>query len=441
LHSALARPAPSALEHSTIRTLSRRLLPFLGVLLVINFLDRTNLGYVYPRMAGSIGLTPATYGLGVGLFFVGYLLCEAPSNVALYRFGARRWISRIMVSWGLVAMCMGLIQSTGQFYGVRLLLGAAEAGFYPGIIYYLSLWYPRRYRARVVALFYLGVPIAQVFGAPLSAALVTLGDSQGLTGWRLMFLSEGLPAVALGFAALRWLPDRPADARWLPSAQKAWLNSELAREQPTPTDPPPRGFWKPIWRAMSTPYVIPLALIYLGITAGSNTLNYFLPSVLQALLSPIDTHPRLFVISLLTALPYAVAALAMVLWARHSDRTGERRIHIGAAMLLAAAAAACAVLINNPICLVLGFVVMTASIYSALNVFWSVPADLLSGVSAAAAIGLINSIGNFSGFLGPYAMGQLYRTSGSYAQGFLLIACIVFLAGISALIVLRRRPQ
>jgi len=436
------RTAPaevSPLERSTIRRITRRLIPFLGVLFVVNFLDRTNVGFAALRMCADVGISPSIYGLGAGIFFIGYCLCELPSNVALYRFGARRWLARIMISWGIVAMSMAFLQNAWQFLGLRVLLGVAEAGFYPGVIYFLSLWFPARHRARVTALFYLAVPIAQVIGAPLSSWLIEVSGDMGFTGWRTMFLIEGLPAILLGIMVLYWLTDRPADAAWLSAQQREWLINELESEERLKPQAAQIGYWRQIVATMCDRYTVALALIYFGITSGSNAMNFFLPSVLQTFRTESGARLGLVTTGLLTAIPYSVAAVAMILWSRHSDLAQERRFHVGGAAILAAAAIALAFALNHPIAILLGFTVMATGVYSAINVFWSVPSRMFSGVGAAAGIGMINSIGNLSGFGGTYLTGFIFERTGSYAPAFLTIAVLVFLAGLGFIALLGQR--
>jgi ACS family tartrate transporter-like MFS transporter len=429
----------AVLEHSTVRRITIRLIPFLAVLFLFNFIDRTNVAFAALRMRVDVGISPSAYGLGAGIFFIGYCLCEIPSNVALYRFGARRWIARILVSWGFVASLTAFVQSSAQFIGLRFLLGIAEAGFYPGVIYFLSLWFPASHRARVTALFYLGVPIAQVIGAPLSTWLIETGDSAGLVGWRLMFLVEGLPAILLGISALYWLTDSPAQANWLSAGQRLWLIKELESEEQRKPQAPEVSYWRQISQSLGNRNTVSLALIYFGITWGSNAMNFFLPSVIQSFKSVSGAHFGLLTTGLLTAIPYAIASVAMVVWGRHSDHTQERRFHVGGAAIVAAVAVAFAFSLNSPIAILLGFSVMAAGIYSAINVFWSVPSGLFHGVSAAAAIGMINAIGNLSGFGGTYLVGFLFEKTNSYAPAFLMISCCVGLAGMGFIWFLRPR--
>jgi MFS transporter, ACS family, tartrate transporter len=434
--------ADGGVERATIARVTRRLLPFLILLYLINFLDRTNVGFAATRMERDIGLDAAAYGLGAGIFFIAYFFLEVPSNVALHGFGARRWIARIMVTWGIVAGAMAFIQVPAHFFILRFLLGAAEAGFYPGVILYLSMWFPSRYRARVTGIFLLGIPIAQVIGAPVSTGLIQWGDALGFQGWRVMYLVEAVPAVILGICTLFYLTDRPELARWLAPAQREWLVNELAAENRVIAagqdgTAARRG---QIRDALRRPVVWGLAAVLFGLTAGSNALNFFLPSVVETLQGAFGLGSGAMTTGLVVAIPYAVAAVAMVFWGRHSDRTGERRFHCGGAAILAAVTVAVALAIDNPVVVVAGFAVLAAGVYASQIVFWSVPSQLLTGVGAAAAIGLINSVGNLSGFVGPYLTGEIVSATGSYVPAFLAIAGLVLLGGIGIVVLLRRHP-
>ncbi|MGE8098684.1 MFS transporter [Pseudomonas fluorescens] len=428
------------LERTTIRRVTRRLVPFLVVLYIINFLDRTNVGFAALRMNEDIGISAAIYGLGAGIFFVGYFFFEVPSNVLLHKFGARIWIARIMITWGIVATAMGFLQTTGHFLTLRVLLGIAEAGFFPGIIFLLSMWFPSRYRARVIAMFYLGIPVAQVIGAPLSVGLMELGDAFGFVGWRVMYVLEGLPAIVLGIACLFYLTDKPADARWLTVEQREWLIDTLGREEreKAANVTPGLSRWNEIRQALTHPLVWRMALIYFGITSGSNAMNFFFPSVLQSFRGSFGIELGLIQNGLITAIPYSLAGVAMVFWSRHSDKSQERHIHAGSAALLAAGSIALALWINQPWIIVAGFILLTIGVYSAINVFWAIPGQVLTGVGAAAGIGLINSIGNLSGFTGPFLTGLIYNLTGSYSPAFLVIAALVAAGGVGILLLPRK---
>ncbi|HTZ73005.1 MAG TPA: MFS transporter [Candidatus Aquilonibacter sp.] len=426
----------AALERRTVRHVVRHIIPFLGILYLVNFLDRTNVGFAALRMNGDIGLSARLYAVGAGVFFFGYFVAEIPSNVGLHKFGARVWIAGIMVTWGIVAASMGFLRTPAQFIGLRVLLGVAEAGFFPGIIFLLSLWIPRMYLARTIATFYLGVPVSQAIGAPLSTGLMELGSRIGLPGWRLMYVCEGIPAVLLGVACLFYLTDTPSKAHWLASDERNWLVNTLADEEREKLLRlgPQLSKAQQVWRALTNPIVWALSLIYFGITSGSNSMNYILPSVLQSFRHTFGMNISLLSNGFITAIPYALAAVVMLFWTRRSDRLQERRKHAGYAALLAAVAMAIALLINNPVVIIVGFVLLAIGGYSAINVFWAIPQRVLTGLEAAAGIALINSIGNLSGFSGPYITNFFYSISGRYTVGFLVIAALVGLGGIGALL-------
>lgn len=441
---ATALPATdSELERRTLRHVVRHVVPFLGVLYLVNFLDRTNVGFAALRMNADIGLSARMFAIGAGVFFFGYFAGEIPSNIGLHKFGCRVWIAGIMVSWGIVAASMGFLRTPTQFIVLRVLLGIAESGFFPGIIFVLSLWIPRRYLARTIATFYLGVPISQAVGAPLSTGLMELGSHVGLPGWRLMYVCEGVPAILLGIACLFYLTDLPSKAHWLPDDERVWLVNTLAAEEREKflRFGPQESKAKQVWRAVTNPVVLGLSLIYFGITSGSNSMNYILPSVLQSFRKTFGMEISLISNGLITAIPYALAAIVMLFWTRRSDRFQERRKHTAVAALLAAISMAIALLINNPIVIIIGFVFLAIGGYSAINVFWAIPQRVLTGLEAAAGIALINSIGNLSGFSGPYITEFFYSISGRYNTGFLVIAAFVGLGGIGALLLPKHRVE
>ena len=432
-----------ALERRTVRHVIRHVVPFLGVLYLVNFLDRTNVSFAALTMNGDIGISARTYSLGAGIFFWGYFAAEIPSNFCLHKFGPRRWIAVIMIAWGVIATGMGLIRTPTQFVTLRVLLGLAEAGFFPGIIFVLSNWIPRAYRARTIATFYLGVPISQVIGAPLSVSLIDIGNHIGLSGWRLMYFAEGVPALLLGIACVFYLTDSPSQARWLDNDERGWLVEAMAAEERGKLLPGGKQLSKgeQIMRAVANPYVWAFAFIYFGITSGSNAMNFFLPSVLQSFRHAFAMNIGLIMNGLITAVPYAVAAVTMLFWTRRSDRRQERRMHTAVPAMLAAVSIAASLLIDKPLIIVLGFILLAAGGYSAINVFWAMPQQLLTGLEAATAIALVNSIGNLSGFTGPIITGYLYTITGGYKAGFLVIAVFVFLGGLGAMLVPKRQVE
>jgi ACS family tartrate transporter-like MFS transporter len=422
-------------DRRVVRKASRRLLPLLVLLYLVNYLDRVNVGFAALTMNADLGLSSAAYGLGAGLFFIGYFFFEVPSNIVLHKVGARLWIARIMITWGLVASATAFVQGERSFYAVRVLLGIAEAGFFPGVLLYLTYWFPRPERARIVALTFLAVPLSSVIGSPLSTLLIQHGD--GLlgfdAGWRFMFFVEGLPALLLGVAVLFLLPDRPTKARWLTPAEATALEEHLAAE-----DAREVGREVPMREALTDPRVLALSVVYFGIVFGLYVLAFFLPQVIEGFQEQFGTTFSLLEVGLVTAVPYAFAAAAMVLWARHSDRTGERAGHVAIAAFVGAVAIAAALYMNSPLAVMVCITVCAMGVYAAIPVFWQLPTRLLTGVGAAAGIALINSFGNLSGFLGPYLTGWLEDLTGSFRTGLWVVAVLMVVAGVVAL---RSRPE
>ena len=418
-------------DEGVVRRATVRLVPFLVVLYLVNYLDRVNVGFASLRMNADLGLSSAAYGLGAGLFFVGYFLFEVPSNLLLHRVGARFWIARIMITWGLVAAATSLVQGEVGFYVVRVLLGIAEAGFFPGVLLYLTYWFPRAQRARIVALTFLAVPLASVIGSPLSSLLLEHGGGWfGVEdGWRVMFLVEGLPAVALGVAVLLWLPSRPSTARWLRPEEAAALERRLAAEEAEEV-----GAAEVRTRAALTdPRVLALSVVYFGIVFGLYVLAFFLPQVVTGFQEQFDVSFSLLQVGLVTAVPYVFASVAMVLWARHSDRTGERAWHVAGPAFVGAVAIAIALYMRSPWLVMACITVCAVGVYAAIPVFWALPGRILSGVGAAAGIALINSFGNLSGFAGPYVTGWLEDWTGTYRAGLWVVAALMVVAGLVAL--------
>jgi D-galactonate transporter len=402
----------------------RRLLPFLFLCYVVAYLDRVNVGFAKLQMQADLHLSDTVYGLGAGIFFLGYFLFEVPANLMMLRVGARRWIARIMASWGLVSAAMLFADSAASFYLMRFLLGVAEAGFFPGVILYLTYWYPAQRRARIVAIFMSGVAVAGVAGGPLSGWIMSHFDGHGgLAGWQWLFLLEGLPAVLLGVLTLALLDDGIDDANWLDDEEKALLKHELAG------DGAPRAPWG-LRHVFGSSRVWILALIYFLLVMGLYGVGFWLPQLIRntGVQDVLD-------IGLLTAIPYGIAALTMIAAARHSDRSGERRWHValaafaGAAGLLASTQYA-----NNPLLALAALSVATAGILSAFPVFWSIPTAMLGGSAAAAGIAMINSLGNLAGFVSPYLVGAIKDATHSTANGITLLA--VSLAAGGALVLL-----
>jgi MFS family permease len=391
-----------------------------------------NVGFAALTMNPDLGLSAAAYGLGAGLFFVGYFFFEVPSNVILHRVGARIWIARIMITWGVVASATAFVQGEISFYVVRFLLGIAEAGFFPGIILYLTYWFPRAQRARVVALFFLAVPLSSVLGAPISTLLIQNGDGVfGFdAGWRFMFFVEGIPALLVGVLVLILLPDRPTRARWLSGLEQQTLERRIADEDAAQV-PQETG----LLAGLRDRRVVALSVIYFGVVFGLYVLAFFLPQVVSDFQEQFGVRFSLVQIGLITAVPYVVAAVVMVVNARHSDRTGERRLHVAVPAFLGAAGVAVALYLDSPYLVMAAMTLCAVGVYSAIPVIWQLPSAFLTGVGAAAGIALINSFGNLSGFVGPYLTGWLQDLTGSFRAGMFAVAAFMVLAGVVVLLI------
>ena len=413
-----------------VRKAMWRLLPLLGFCYLLNYVDRVNVGFAATRMNPDLGLTATAYGLGAGLFFIGYFFFEVPSNVILHKVGARIWIARIMITWGLVASSTAFVTGPIGFYIVRFVLGFAEAGFFPGIILFLTYWFPRAVRAKVVALFFLAVPLSSVFGAPISTLLIQNGDGVlGFEhGWRFMFFVEGIPAVIFGIVVLFLLPDRPSKARWLAPSDAAAMEAVIAAEDEKQV---PHGTG--LRDALTDRRVIAMSIVYFGVVFGVYVLGFFLPTVIAGFAQQFGTKLSLFQEGLVTAIPYAIASVVMVLWSRHSDATGERRWHVALPAFVGAAAIAVALLFNSPYLIMAAITVTACGVFSAIPVIWQIPPKFLTGVGAAAGIALINSFGNLSGFAGPYLAGWLKDLTGAFQAGMLAVAFFMLLSGVVVL--------
>ncbi|WP_433295635.1 MFS transporter [Pseudonocardia sp. CA-142604] len=430
--------ATDRVVEGAVRKAMWRLLPFLGLCYLLNYVDRVNVGFAALTMNPDLGLSAAAYGLGAGLFFIGYFFFEVPSNVILHRVGARIWIARIMITWGVVASATAFVQGEISFYIVRFLLGIAEAGFFPGIILYLTYWFPRAQRAKVVALFFLAVPLSSVLGAPISTLLIQNGDGVlGFdAGWRFMFFVEGIPALLVGVLVLVLLPDRPSRARWLSGVEQQALERRIADEDAAQV-PQETG----LLAGLRDGRVVALSVIYFGVVFGLYVLAFFLPQVVSDLQEQFGVRFSLVEIGLITAVPYVVASVVMVLNARHSDHTGERRLHVAVPAFLGAAGVAVALYLDSPYLVIAAMTLCAVGVYSAIPVIWQLPSAFLTGVGAAAGIALINSFGNLSGFVGPYLTGWLQDLTGSFRAGMFVVAAFMVLAGVIVLLIGRERNE
>jgi ACS family tartrate transporter-like MFS transporter len=427
---------------AVFRKVDARLLPYLFALYVVAYLDRVNVSFAAQGISRDLSFTSSVFGLGAGIFFAGYVLCEVPSNLILRRVGARLWIARIMVSWGLCACALALVHAPWSFYGLRFLLGVAEAGFLPGIIYYLTLWYPPARRARAVALFMAATPVAGLLGAPLSGLLLDLDGLHGLAGWQWLFVLEGLPAVLLGFSVLRLLPDGPADARWLAPAERDTLARELAhggtaRGEAAPHDE--RPLRETLFALAKSRQVWLLGAAYFALCVGMYGLVMWMPTLFGEVLGASSTPLR---VGLLSAVPYLGGAVGMVLVGRHSDATGERRWHTAGPLFVSAAGFALSLLpvpgLHGPWWSLGCYTVATIGLWGLLGPFWTIPTGMLSGAAAAGGVALINSVGNAGGFVGPTLVGIVRDATGSHALGFLSIAVIMALGGCAVLFATRQ---
>lgn len=415
-----AKNAKSEIETSTIRAISWRLIPFLVLAYFFSYLDRVNLGFAALTMNAELKFTPLIFSWGAGIFFIGYFIFEVPSNLALEKFGASRWIARIMVTWGIISALMALVSGVTSFYVLRFLLGVAEAGFFPGIILYLTYWYPAEYRARFLAAFAIAVPVSTVIGAPVSGLLLGLDGVMGLKGWQWLFIIEGIPSVLLGIVTWFYLTDKPEKADWLSAEQKAWLkarlDSEIAIKQAVKH--PSLG------QALSSPKVIALSLVYFGFVGALYGMQFWLPQIVKAFgLTNAQT-------GFVTAIPYLFGTIAMILWARHSDATCERVMHVGAPLLLTAVALGISSYLTDPTLTMMVLTVAAIGVFCCFGVFWTLPTAWLSGTAAAGAIALINSVGNLAGFGGPYLIGWVKEAAGQTSTGLLVLAVLPLIAGI-----------
>lgn len=398
------------------------------LLYFIAYLDRVNIGFAALTMNDDIGLSAAAFGFGAGVFFIGYFLFEVPSNLILTKVGARVWIARIMLTWGLISGAMAFVEGPTSFYILRFLLGVAEAGFFPGIILYLSFWFPARHRAGVTALFMAAVPISIAIGSPISGALLTMDGILGLHGWQWMFIIEAAPAVILAGVVLNYLTDRPEDATWLTKEEKDWLVSEMAVEKSAIGNQQENHS---ALRALTNPRVLLLALIYFGTSAGLYTIGIWSPQIIaEHGIGPVAT-------GFINAIPPIFAVIAMVLWSRHSDRSGERNWHVVIACLVAAAGLAIASVSTGLVLVVLALIFVSAGVSSAKPPLWSIPTQFLTGPAAAAGIAAINSIGNLGGFAGPFIIGWIKEQTGGFAGGLLSVAIALSFSAVLVLVLAR----
>jgi MFS transporter, ACS family, tartrate transporter len=420
-------PAPSSLDRPPTATVSRlmwRLMPFLFLLYVVAYIDRINVSFAVLQMREQLGLSERAIGRAGGMFFIGYFFFQLPSNLVLERFGVRRWISALMVMWGVISCLMIFIRGPVSFYVMRFLLGAAEAGFFPGMILYMKRWFPSAARARAVAWFMTANPLAGVIGSPISGALLGLRGA-GLAGWQWMFVMEGLPAILLGAVVFWTLADTPEEATWLSAADKAWLMRELAGEKESD-----RLGTQNFWKAAVSPKIWLLSIVYFGVPTTMYGVTLWLPSVIRTL-----STLNYFWTGVVAVIPFLVTTVMMVLVGMGSDRTGERRWHTALSAFSAAVGLVLAAYTKSPVLAIAGLGIGMAGAESMVGPFWALATSMMGGLSAAAAIAVINSLGNLGGYFGPDIIGLFRAANGGFSGGLLTIAATVALSGVFALIV------
>jgi MFS transporter, ACS family, tartrate transporter len=412
------------LEQQTIGKLSARLVPFLIVCYFVAYLDRVNVSFAALTMNKDVGLSASAFGFGAGIFFLAYFLFEVPSNLFLERFGARKWIARIMFTWGLLSGAMAFVVGEYSFYTLRALLGVAEAGFFPGIIFYLTLWFPAVYRARIIGYFMAAIPLSTVIGAPMSGFLLGMDGVMGLKGWQWLFIIEAAPALVLSVVVYYYLPDRPADATWLQPQERAWLVGRLEEERRRRESV--RHY--SVTEALLNSKVLALSAVYFGCVAVNYGLSFFLPQIVKEFgVSNLQA-------GFISVLPYAVGLIGIVWWGRRSDRLLERRFHLAFPLFLASAGIGLSTALDDPTLKMIALSIAGFGIFANLPVFWTFPTAFLSGAAAAGGIAMINSIGNLAGFGGPYAMGRLRDFTGTYTMGLLSLSVVGLIATVIVLV-------
>lgn len=423
---------PSSIGHRVHRKVTARLLPVMAVCYFLSYLDRTNVSIAAIGEGWPADITPAVFGFGTGLFFIGYLVFEVPSNLALHRFGARIWMTRIMVTWGIVAVCQAFITGPTSFYVIRVLLGIAEAGFFPGMLLYMTYWFTQQQRARIVGLFMAMVPLSTALGAPVGGLLLKLHDVFGLDGWRWLFIIEGVPTIIIGAFLWKLLTDRPEQAEWLTEEERTWLSRTLAEENARTEG----EFQYTVRRALTQPRVLALSAVYFGLVTGLYGIGFWLPSIIKGQLSDDS-----FVISLYTAVPYLIGTIAIIWWGRVVDRTGEFvwRTALpcglgGLALMLTALLSA------NPWVGYLGMCLCAIAVMMTFPGFWRLPSAFLTGAAAAAGLALINSLGNLSGWAAPTLVGVIKESTGDARLGLIAIGACMVVAAVIVLL-LRSAPK
>lgn len=414
---------------STLKKLNAKIIPFIVICYFVANLDKTNISIAALQMNADLGLSASMYGLGVGMFYISYILFEIPSNVIMTKVGARRWIARIMITWGIVSTGMAFVHSANQLYVMRFLLGMAEAGFAPGIIYYISCWFPKSNRARAMSFFYMGSVAASIIGLPVSGAILNMHGIAEIAGWRWLFALEGIPALVLGVLVLWRLPDTPDHAPWLNPEQKSWLKQRLQQDN-VGVEIGKNHAW---WSALKDKTVLLLSLVWFLQAFGSIGITLFMPLIIKSMAAEQSN----FVISLLSAVPFVMACLFMYLNGRHSDKTNERSWHMGLPLIFSGLALAVAIYSGNLLVSYLLLVLTVGFNFALTPIFWAVTTEKLAGVAAAASIAFINTVANFVGLGLPPILGKIKDMTNSYHYGLLIVAVALILGGVIGIIVSR----
>lgn len=433
------RPTTEAnpIARSAIRKVAGRLVPFVALMFFINYLDRTAIGFAAPNgMNTDLALSAAQFGFASGVFFIGYIILEVPSNLALHRFGARRWLARIMVSWGIVALLFTWVQNFEQLVALRFLLGVAEAGFFPGAILFLSMWVPAAYRSRILMLFYLAQPLTTVIGAPLAGALIQQhGVFFGLEGWRFMYFGVAIPAIVVGVIAWFYLKDKPTDAKWLTRDEQSWLTTALDAEK---AETGAAAKHTSVKFAFKSGRVWVLSLVYFGFIYGLYALAFFLPTIIKGFQDAAGTKFDVFQTGLITAIPYVPAAIAMYFWSRDATKRGVKTWHIAIPAVVGAVTIPLALYAGSPAATIAVIALTAMSIFAALPNFWTLPTRFLTGAAAAAGVALINTIGNIAGFSAPYITGAVHDWTGGYQVPMILVGVFMLLSAVLVVSLARR---
>jgi ACS family tartrate transporter-like MFS transporter len=422
------------LGHRTLRKVRGRIMPLIVLLYFVAYLDRNNVGFAKLTMSADIGLSAAAYGLGAGMFFIGYALLEIPSNAGMYRFGARKWIARILISWGIFATAMALVNGETTFYVVRFLLGAAEAGFFPAILFYLTLWFPAPQRVLVLGIFILAQPVSNALGAPVSGLLLQMEGVAGLHGWQWLYIIEGIPAILLGLLTPVLMTDKPSHAHWLAADEREWLTRTMDEELAHKQKGQPHHFLAGLKDSRTVAY----SALYFGLVCGIYGLGLWMPTIVAAL-GKFNTTQVGFIV----AIPYTIAAVFVYFWGRRSDRTGNRVLHASISMVMAAVGlvAAGSLVQVNAILAMVALTLAAMGIYSAIAPFLAMPSTALVGAAAAAGLAMVNSLGNLGGFVAPYIVGLLNDATGDNRSGLLFLAACLAVTAVATYLYARRRPE